>query len=871
MHHAPLGSLRQPRLSSRVARLAASSFTALLAAPVNAQTAAAPAAPGAAASAPAAAPDTAAATPALARQADSLNLERVVVTATSTAKSKLKSSLSVTTVDDELVRAMNPQTQAEVLRLIPGMVDQGGNGPGGNANITVRGLPVTTGGSPFVQIQEDGLPTVLFGDMNFGNNDYWIRFNRSNSIEAVRGGSASVLASGAPGAVINYVSDTGTVGGGSVGLESALNYNANKGYFTAGGALAEDLRFHADGFVIQGRGLRDPGFDVQKGYQIKANLTKGLGTLGYASFNVKLLDDIEPLYTSYPSLVHAGSSGFSGLSVFPGFDARTGSTVGVYNEVINVVESTTGQLTQQRTDGLHPVAHAYGAHLHLTPGHGFTVDDKFRYTQMRGTFSNNTMGLSLASNIVGSTVNGQTVGSIVYANGPSKGQAFAGTYLNTGTQTFTRMSDMGSVANDLYASKTFDLAGGQMNVTGGLFYMDQHIAQDWHINAHYQTLEGVNPVGLDLVSTTGQLLTLNGVSGFNTARGPGVNRAYDISAANTAPYLNANWESGAFQLDLGVRHDMLRVNGRAESASAGTTQTSLIGGSLVSISVLDPATREALHYDASYNSYSVGALYAVNEDTSVFGRVSRGGRFNVDRNILSGYTNADGSLNDSGRQKVVSRVKQQEVGVKNRGRAGQVTYSANATLFHSTYGASNFDLTQGPTGTYYQSAYESTGVELEGSLRSGGFAMVASMTWTDAKVTANAQGADPQNLVSSGVGNRPAGVPNLMYMLAPSYQIGDFTGGLMVIGRGRSNVNTSSQYFAPAEVLVNMNLGWRFMRSATVGLNVHNLFDKLLADGHLNQSSLASLQANGTINGLPVGTGGVLNGRAVVLSLDYEF
>ncbi|HUG23423.1 TonB-dependent receptor [Piscinibacter sp.] len=867
MNHAPLGSLGPLHLTPLAAKLAASSFTALLAGPAMAQTAVAPAA------APASAPvsDTADAAPAPARQADSLNLERVVVTATSVAKSKLKSSLSVTTIDDDLVKAMNPQTQAEVLRLIPGMVDQGGNGPGGNANITVRGLPVTTGGSPFVQIQEDGLPTVLFGDMNFGNNDYWVRFNRSNSIEAVRGGSASVLASGAPGAVINYVSNTGEESGGSIGLEAGLNYNSTKGSFSAGGALAEDLNFHADGFVNQGAGLRDQGFKAQKGYQIKANLTKDLGTLGYIRFNVKLLDDTQPLYTSYPSLVHAGASGFSGISAYPGFDARTGSTVGVYNEVINVLDSTTGQLTQHKSDGLHPVAKAYGVRLHLTPGGDFTVDNKFRYTQMRGTFSTNQMGLGMASNIIGSTVNGQTVGSIVYANGPSKGQAFTGSYLNTGTQTFTRMSDMGSVANDLNASKTFDLAGGKMNVTGGLFYMDQHIVQDWHINSHYQTLEGVNPAGLDLVSTTGQLLSLNGVSGFNTARGSGVNRAYDISAANTAPYLNANWESGALQLDLGVRHDMLRVTGWAESASAATTQTSLIGGSLVSSSVLDPATREALHYNASYNSYSVGALYAVNNDTSAFVRASRGGRFNVDRNILSGYTNADGSLTDSGRQKVVSYVNQQEVGVKNRGRVGEVTYSANATLFHNTYGASNFDLTQGPTGTYYQSAYKSIGVELEGSLRSGGFAMVASMTWTDAKVTANAQGPTPQDLVSSGVGNRPAGVPSLMYMLAPSYQTGDFTGGVMIVGRGRSNVNTSSQYLAPAEVLVNMNMSWRFMPGATVGLNVHNLFNKLLADGHLNQSSLAGLQSNGTINGLPVGTGGVLNGRAVVLSLNYEF
>jgi len=862
VNHGPLGSHRQPYLPPLAARLAASSFTALLATPADAQMAAGPAASPVS--------DTADAAAAPSRQADSLNLERVVVTATPEAKSKLKSALSVTTVDDNLVKAMNPQTQSEVLRLIPGIVDQGGNGPGGNANITVRGLPVTTGGSPFVQIQEDGLPTVLFGDMNFGNNDYWVRFNRSNSIEAVRGGSVSVMASGAPGAVINYVSDVGNVGGGSVGLEEGLNYHSTRGYFSAGGALARDLHFHADGFLIQSPGLRKEGFNAQKGYQVKANLTKGFGAFGYIRFNLKLLDDTEPLYTSYPSLVHAGPEGFTGLSPFPGFDARTGSTVGVYNKSISVVNNITGQLFQHESDGLRPVAHAYGAQLHLTPGGGFTVDDKFRYTQMHGTFSTNFMGLGKASSLIGSTVNGQTVASIVYANGPLQGQPFDGTYLNTGVQIFTNMHDMGSVANDLSASEYIELPGSTLHLTGGLFYMDQHIVQDWHPNSHYETLDGVNPAGLDLVSTTGELLTLNGVSGYNTAWGAGINRSYDISAANTAPYLDATWESGQLQLDIGVRRDMLRVNGWAESASAATTQTGLIAGSLVSSSVLDPSTRETLHYSASYTSYSIGALYAVNVDTSAFVRLSRGGRFNVDRNILSGYTNADGSLNESGKQKVVSRVRQLEMGVKNRGQLGALAYGAGATLFHNTYGASNFDLTQGPTGTYYQSAYRSTGVELEGSLKSGGFAMVANMTWTDATVTANAQGADPQHLVSSGVGNSPAGVPNLMYMLAPSYEIGHFIGGLMFVGRGRTNVDTTSQYWTPSEVQIHLNMSWRFARGASVSLNVHNLFNKLLADGHLDQSSLASLQGNGTINGLPVGTGGGVNGRAAVVGINYD-
>lgn len=828
--------------------LASSAFAAAFAVPAQAQQAAA------------AAPQT-----------DSLSLERIVVTATSEAKTKLKSSVSVTTVDDDLVKALNPQTQSEVLRLIPGIVDQGGNGPGGNANITVRGLPITTGGSPFVQLQEDGLPVVLFGDMNFGNNDYWIRFNRSNSIEAVRGGSSSTLASGAPGAVINYVSDTGRERAGQIGLEEGVGYSSHKAYFAVGGPLADGLRFHTDGFLITGAGARDQGFNAQQGYQIKANVTKDLGKMGWVRFNLKLLNDAEPLYTSYPALVNANASGFSGLSPFPGFDARKGSTVGVYNQVINVMDSTTGQLTQQKSDGLHPVASAFGGQLHLTPGDDVTIDDKFRYTKMSGSFSTNFMGLTTPTSVIGSTVNGQTVGSIVYANGPKAGQAFNGSYLNSGVQIYTHMGDMGSLANDLSVNRKFQLGGGKTSVTGGLFYMDQHIAQDWHPNSHYQTLDGSNPAGLNLLSTTGQLLTLNGVSGYNTAWGSGVDRTYDISAANTAPYLNMNWESGPLQIDAGVRHDAIKVTGWAQSASAATTQVGLIGGSLVSSSTTDPTTFEALNYSASYNSYSLGGLYSLDNDTSAFVRISRGGRFNVDRNILSGYTNADGSLTSSGAQKAVSMVQQQELGLKRKGRIDSISYSLNATLFHNTYSASNFDLTQGPTGTYYQSAYKSTGVELEGSLRSGGFTMVGNLTYTQAQITANAQGANPQALVSSGVGNEPAGTPKLMYMLAPSYSYGSFSGGLMFVGRGKTNVNSTTPYWAPADMQVHLNLNWEFAPGATVSLNVHNLANKLTANGHLDQGDLAGLQANGLVNGLPVGTIGANNGRTTVLGLNYAF
>jgi outer membrane receptor protein involved in Fe transport len=178
----------------------------------------------------------------------------------------------------------------------------------------VRGIPVSTGGSEYVGLQEDGLPVTLFGDIAFGNNDYWIRFdNNVDKVEAVRGGSASTFSSQAPGAVINYVSKTGTQDGGSVGLSQAINYRETRVDFDYGGHLSDSVRFHVGGYVVDGNGPTHLPYTAEKGYQIKANITKELADgKGYIRLNFKRLDDQEPTYTSMPALATLSGNKITG-------------------------------------------------------------------------------------------------------------------------------------------------------------------------------------------------------------------------------------------------------------------------------------------------------------------------------------------------------------------------------------------------------------------------------------------------------------------------------------------------------------------------------------------------------------------------------
>ena len=306
-------------------------------------------------------------------------LDEIVVTASGKDKTQLNTSVSVTSVSADLIQAMKPSSEAEVFRMIPGIQVPGTSGPGGNSNIAVRGLPVATGGSPFVQIQEDGLPTVLFGDIQFGNNDYWTHFDTTvERVESVRGGGSTTYASQAPGAVINYISNTGEREGGAVGLSTGLGYNETRVDFRYGGPINDTLRFHLGGYFKSGRGPLHADFNVSKSFQIKGNVTKTFDDdKGFFRLNVKVADTREPNYTGAPALATLSGSTFSNVQPFPGFDGRNSSNYSIYNQDF-LVYNRTGQLERVGMTGISTKQTQLGGQFHYEFDGGITVDNNFR-------------------------------------------------------------------------------------------------------------------------------------------------------------------------------------------------------------------------------------------------------------------------------------------------------------------------------------------------------------------------------------------------------------------------------------------------------------------------------------------------------------
>jgi outer membrane receptor protein involved in Fe transport len=795
-------------------------------------------------------------TPAAAPAAASdVGLEEIVVTASGGDKTQLNSSVSVTSVNAELIKNFQPSSESEVFRLLPGIQVSGTAGPGGNSNIAVRGLPVATGGSPFVQLQEDGLPVVLFGDIQFGNNDYWTKFDASvANVEAVRGGSASTFASQAPGAVINYISHTGKKEGGFVELQKGLNFNETRVNLRYGGEISDSLYFHIGGYFKQGRGPLDAGYNVSDSFQVKANITKEFDEgKGFIRFNFKVADTQEPNYTGSPALATVSGLSVKDVKPFPGFDGRSGSNYSIYNQDMLILNRER-VLERVKIDGITTNTKAIGSQFHYEFSDMVEVNNNMRWTDMKGGFAAPFLNVGLTSDVLGSTVNGQRVAAIRYASGPRAGQLFTDRYIDNNVNVRTNIRDVGSFANDLTLAAKMESGFGKVTARAGLFYMNQKIAMDWHVNKSTREVNGNNPSQLDLYTAAGAKLTQAGISGYNNNWGDCCARDYDLAYTNQAPYASLDLDAERFGLDASVRFDRIKASGYA----IGGGSEFIVNSDGVNIpAITSNGSREVLNYTRSYTSWSVGGLFKATSNLSLFARASRGGRFNGDRQTLSGKFNADGSLNSNGITPSVDFVKQYELGVKSRGELGSGRYTAELTLLKGSFKQSTFELSAtrcpgGAGGCIIDAKYKSTGAEFYGTVNFGGFSLVTNATYSKAKRAG----------AGSNVFTRSPNLPDLSYTVAADYDFGDLvTFGINTTGQTSATDDVGRVY--PGGMIFGGVLRVRPIESLELGVQVYNLFNSFDLRGNGNVSDGGASPAVLSVNPAV--------GRTVSASIKYNF
>ncbi|WP_188689729.1 TonB-dependent receptor domain-containing protein [Bowmanella pacifica] len=285
-------------------------------------------------------------------------------------RSVLDSSLSVTYLSRDTLQLLAPASTAELLQQTTGfwVEDSGGEA---NNNVAPRGLRGGEG-FRFISLMEDGLPVVYDGVWS----DFFVRQDlMTQGVETIRGGSSGIFTLNGPAAMVNLL---GVRGGsnhaGNLVFRQGLDHGYSRLDLRFDGPLDGDWHYAVGGFYRVAQGVRDPGFDTDRGGQVSARLS--------------LLQDVQSLELVFKHL-NDNTSFFAPLPM-QNFD----SPVGV--EGIDATHSTmlsddlrhlrfetpAGTVSHDLADGQLTKMNSVGVYYERALSGGLTVNNRLRFADL---------------------------------------------------------------------------------------------------------------------------------------------------------------------------------------------------------------------------------------------------------------------------------------------------------------------------------------------------------------------------------------------------------------------------------------------------------------------------------------------------------
>lgn len=774
---------------------------------------------------------------------DSQSLDQVVITGVVNPKSKLESSVSVSTLDAKVIEQAAPRSAGELFRNVPGIRAESSGGEG-NANFNVRGVPVSSGGSRYFQIQEDGLPLNLFGDTSFGNADNFLRIDTNiGRVEAIRGGSASTQTSNGPAGIINMISKTGTTEGGSVATTFGLDYQTSRLDFEYGTPLGNGLSYHIGGFMRNGEGPREIGYQGNKGGQFKANITKRFES-GYVRVYAKLLNDKSVMYLPMPMQLE-GSNDDPTFSNLPGFDITSDAVQSAYLQQSAGTSPFTGENhTNDVTNGNNPISKSLGAEFSFNLPKDWKISGKARYSNNSGQWvAPFTAAVGTVDEIeaLARDASGATTEALVYSNGereafnPSNGLAQIIHMFDV------TVDDLSNFFSDFKVSKKIN---DEIGVTAGLFTATQNTKIGWQWSSFISEVKG----GGDARLADFDGFSRNGQYSYGTpVWGNCCQRKYNTVHTVNSPYVAVDADiTEKLNFDGSVRFENVKVNGNIAAGPTSQGEYDYNGDGTIQgieqvVPIISGADGQIVNDDYNFTSYSFGLNYKINSGSAVFARYSSGasGRA-ADRNTYGLDGKGDVQFDE---------LSQFEAGYKKRLKNGVL----NLTGFMSNTeeGISNeLNRTVG-------NPFKAFGVEAETTLSfSEKLSLNGSVTWTKAEI----DGGDNK-------GNTPRRQADFVYNLTPSYNFGDSSQHaivLSVLGTSKSYAQDSNDLVMPGYAYFNLIGRAGLTEGLSLVLSVNNLFDTVgitevegNGDGAYGTNRLVRARS--------------ISGRSSTLSLQYKF
>lgn len=224
---------------------------------------------------------------------------------------------------EELARIPRSQGGSALLVGIPGIWADTSAGVAANT-IRARGIPLD--GYSGIAVLEDGLPVQQDVSLPWADVDQFFRLDDTViRSDYVRGGPASLFASGALGGTLNLITRPAEDAGGSAAVTVSDRHLRRVDAWIGGPLSAEDgaegWSAALGGFWSRNAGVRDHRQPLQGG-QIRLSLSHPLQD-GMLRFNVRRLDDRTFNTSSFPLLLDGGT-----VRALDGFDPLYGSWFG---------------------------------------------------------------------------------------------------------------------------------------------------------------------------------------------------------------------------------------------------------------------------------------------------------------------------------------------------------------------------------------------------------------------------------------------------------------------------------------------------------------------------------------------------------------
>ncbi|WP_230771972.1 TonB-dependent siderophore receptor [Sphingomonas sp. Leaf4] len=788
-----------------------------------------------------------------AAEGSDLGLDEIIVTGTRTGVRKFETSYAITTVDSLAIAQKAPLGIADLIASTPGIYVESSGGEVGN-NVYSRGLPADN--YRYLPLLEDGLPVWEEGAGAFTNADEFFRVDATvDSLQIVRGGSASITASNAPGGVVNVLTKrpTSTLQGlvkAEVGDWDHYRVDAN-----VSGPLTDRLSFSVGGFYREDNGLRNPGFTGNQGGQLRVGLNYDFADSGSLFVSYRKLDDKNIFYTAIPL-----ASADKGL---PGLDAGTGTLVNTDFARITVPDGN-GVFGKRvdLTQGIHTDTDTFTAILNKPLGDGWEINNRARYTKgfvdFNGLFSS---GIATSQQFLSDGFNRilaarpDTVRAVYRdaRTGQTVAASALGNQLTLTQSIFNTVVDVENVVNDLSVTKKLDTGIGRHTLTGGYYFSHFEQTQNWNWNdivveainrPRYFDIVGLNAAGQQTVALTqGGLLNLHS----NLQR-------FDDDVTINAFYLTDAWQvTPKLRIDLGARYHHVAKEGTiAQTARRNLGDASTLADDNV---LVFTAGTTPYRFKTGQWAFSVGGNYEFSPRVAAFARYSRS--FRVTPEFVQWF----------GGIPVENRIDLVEGGFKYSTRP----FSAFVTLFYNKFPNVAFQtIVAGPNGqaqtVNQNAAAESKGVEVELSLRPVDF--------FDISASGNYQKINYTSFAGQGAtgafdfsGNQIVRQPQVQFSIRPTLRL--LEDRVSVFGEaaytGKRYVDVANTIVLPSYTEVRAGANWKISDALQAQVVATNLFNEVgLTEGNPRAGSIIGVQET-AFQGRPI------FGRRVRASLTYSF